>query len=142
MTPEDELIALNYIAYAMRVPEPTAEEFSASGFGAMLHLVEDNPSTAWEIIKFLIEHYEEADYYATTKTDAQTVIGLLAAGPLEDLLSGHGPAFIEEVERNASQDRRWAWALGGVWQFQMNEDIWKRVQRAADNTWWEKSAPE
>ncbi|HMN72402.1 MAG TPA: hypothetical protein PKA55_11110 [Rhodoblastus sp.] len=141
MTPEVELIALNYIAYASRAPDPAADEFLASGFAAMLDLVEDDPSTAWEIIKFLIQHYEEADYYAPATTEAQRVIGLLAAGPLEDLLSSHGPAVIEEVERNALQDRRWAWALGGVWRFQMNEDIWQRVQRAADNTWWDRSAP-
>ncbi|MCA8895110.1 MAG: hypothetical protein KDA48_07605 [Amphiplicatus sp.] len=130
---------MNYIAYASRVPEPAAEEFLADGFFAMLHLVEDDPSKAWKIIKFIIQHYGEADYYTTTKTEAQSVVGLLAAGPLEDLLSAHGPTFIEEVEQNASKDRRWAWALGGVWQFKMSKDIWERVQRAADNTWWERS---
>ena len=131
---------MNYIDYANRVSDQEKEE-SLVDFIAMLHLVEDDPSTAWETIKFLIERYEEADYYAIAEeTEAHRVIGLLSAGPLEDLLSAHGPTFIDEAEQFASKDRRWAWALGGTWQCKMSEEIWRRVQQAADNTWWERRA--
>ena len=73
-------------------------------------------------------------------TEAQKVIGLLAAGPLKDLLSTKGTSIIYDVEREARRDRRMAWALGGVWRFKMSDDVWTRVQIAADRSWWEHDA--
>jgi hypothetical protein len=46
----------------------------------------------------------------------------VGAGPLEDLLShsGHGAAFVDEVERRARQDRRFRVAVSGLW---LNTDV-------------------
>lgn len=96
----------------------------------------DAPDLTWETILLIIHAYPEADFYSDTRTEAQTVCGLLAAGPVEDLLSFHGPEFIARFEREARSDRRMAWVLGGAWQFQMTDEIWNRVCQAADHTYW------
>jgi hypothetical protein len=64
-------------------------------------------------------------------------LGTLAAGPLEDLLSCHGEAFIDRVEAQAKSNPRFAWLLGGVWQHQMTEEIWSRVQKIWDRSGWD-----
>jgi hypothetical protein len=57
-------------------------------------------------------------------------MSLLAAGPVETLLSHHGPAFIERVEREAQQSSRFRYLLAGVWRLGMTQDVWDRVRRA------------
>lgn len=52
------------------------------------------------------------------ETDGQRVLAQLTAGPLEELLTLHGPDFIEDVEAEARQNRRMFWTLGCVWKFQ------------------------
>jgi hypothetical protein len=49
-------------------------------------------------------------------------LDFVGAGPLEDLLShsGHGAAFVDEVERRARQDRRFRVAVSGLW---LNGDV-------------------
>jgi hypothetical protein len=44
-------------------------------------------------------------------------LNLIGCGPLESLLShsGHGEAFVDEVERHARQQPAFRTALGGVW---------------------------
>lgn len=66
-------------------------------------------------------------------TDEQKA--LLAAGPLEALLSFHGDTFIDRVEQQAQENARFNHLLGGVWQFQMPREIWERVQRARKVVW-------
>ena len=75
--------------------------------------------------------------YALDSPACQEHLGVLAAGPLEDLLSHHGDVFIDRVEAQARQDPRFASLLGGVWQFLMSEHIWARVQQAADQRGWD-----
>jgi hypothetical protein len=62
-------------------------------------------------------------------------LSVLAAGPLEVLLSEHGPDFIERVEAEAAQNARFNYLLGGVWRLSMSEDVWSRVQKARRETW-------
>ena len=98
------------------------------------------PELTWESIRLVMQAYQEADFYAEEETEAQTVCGVLAAGPLENLLSFHGGSFIERVEEEARCDRRMAWLLGGVYQFEMTEDIWHRVRLAADDSYWTRKS--
>ena len=86
---------------------------------------------AWEAIKLTVKAYSVADLFTDAETEARGVISNIAAGPLEELLSHHGPVFIEKVETEARIDRRMFWALGCVWQNSMADDIWQRVRRAA-----------
>lgn len=103
---------------------------------------QEEPDLTWDTIQLVVSSYSEEDLYAETKTEAQTVCGVLAAGPVEDLLSHHGHRFIEKFEDEARRDRRMAWTLGGTWQSTMADEIWNRVQLAADHTYWERHIPE
>jgi hypothetical protein len=59
----------------------------------------------------------------------------LAAGPLEDLLHEHGSALIEDVARIARGDERFRALLGGVWQGEIEEGIWTRLQALRGEPW-------
>jgi hypothetical protein len=86
----------------------------------------DNPERAWQCIIYALNSPECAEHF-----------GVLAAGPLEDLLSYHGPAFIDRVEALVHQNPKFASLLGGVWQSQMNDEIWHRVQQLWDRRGWD-----
>nr|WP_156089043.1 hypothetical protein [Paucibacter sp. KBW04] len=45
--------------------------------------------------------------------------------------------FIERVEQLARQDPVFAWTLGVVWQCQMTDEIWARVQQVWDRRGWD-----
>jgi hypothetical protein len=79
-------------------------------------VVEDDPELAWTAI-----------LEAIGQTRMEAYLALLAAGPLEDLLSLHGAAFIDRVEQCARSNENFARILGGVWQSNMSESIWQRV---------------
>lgn len=55
----------------------------------------------------------------------------LAAGPLEDLLAKHGEAFIERVEKVASESSDFRETLVGVWRSVIPQAVWERLQRVA-----------
>ncbi len=84
-------------------------------------LVKQDPEPAWRIILHLIEG---------ARLDHQ--LGVIAAGPLEDLLSDHGAHFIDRAEQLAASSDRFRACLGRVWQANMPEALWKRVRAAAD----------
>jgi len=91
--------------------------------GAFLELgwlVEHEPETAWKVILRIFAAPGAEPYH-----------GNLAAGPVEDLLSLHGAQFIERIEARAASSPLFASLLGGVWQFNMPNSIWHRVQSAA-----------
>ena len=56
------------------------------------------------------------------------LIKMLAAGPLEDLLTNHGEKIIEKVESEAKSNDKFALLLSGVWQNLIPDHIWERVQ--------------
>lgn len=62
------------------------------------------------------------------------VLAALAAGPLEHLLVDH-PQMISRVEAEAAINPQFAFLLGGVWQNDMPDDVWCRVQAAASEGW-------
>jgi len=92
--------------------------------------VQDYPELAWEAIVAAID-----------QPRMEAHLGLLAAGPLEDLLSKHGAAFIDRVEALARANAKFAWVLGGVWQHTMPEPLWLRVQAVRDRRGWD-AAPQ
>lgn len=79
----------------------------------------------------VVREYSEADLFAIEETEAQRVLGLVSAGPLEDLLGHHGEAFIDRIEVEAQRDRRVAWLLGGMYQFLMSDEVWGRTRQLA-----------
>jgi len=57
---------------------------------------------------------------------SDTVLSVLAAGPLEDLIHYWGQTFIERIEDVARRDAAFRALLGGVWQSSTPE-VWERV---------------
>ncbi|WP_423221938.1 DUF6869 domain-containing protein [Ideonella margarita] len=96
------------------------------GFDEFDWVVRKHPEHAWQSI-------------VATVSDprAEPFLGVLAAGPMEDLLGYHGPSFIERVEVEARRNPQFAWMLGGVWQCQMSDEIWARVQKVWDRRGWD-----
>ena len=66
-----------------------------------------------------------------TKEPDDRVLGILAAGPLEDLIETSGSQFIERIEQQARAHSSFRDLLRGVWE-SGSEDVWRRVQRAQD----------
>jgi hypothetical protein len=62
-------------------------------------------------------------------------IGVLAAGPLEDLLAKQGVAFIDRIEELARKDPKFNHLLGGVWRNFMTDEVWQRVQSIRNHVW-------
>ena len=98
--------------------DPSDKEEYSWAFSEPVDDAREDPEKAWEYILFAVDDPRFSPGHLRT----------LAAGALEDLLSFHGPGFIDRVEQRARMDPRFAHMLGGVWQFQMTEDIWRRVQ--------------
>ena len=86
-------------------------------------LAYESPETAWELILDVLN-----------RDQSEHIVGMLAAGPLEDLIEYHGPQFIERIETTARKDPAFRHALGGVWESNSPE-IWARVESARVKSW-------
>lgn len=69
------------------------------------------------------------------RTEDQGVLGVLAAGPLEDYLAKLGDRVIAEVEAKAASDAKFKHLLGGIWRNSMSHDVWERVCRCRGTPW-------
>jgi hypothetical protein len=65
------------------------------------------------------------------RTKSPRVIGMLGAGPMEDLLEGWGTQFIERIETTARRDPAFREMLRGVWE-SGTPDIWARLVSIRD----------
>lgn len=81
-------------------------------------LNETNPDICWDAILAIAE-----------RKPSEQVLGIVAAGPLEDLIEYHGPEFIDRIESEARANPVFRKMLSGVWE-SSNEDVWARVQQA------------
>lgn len=86
--------------------------------------IQYDPGSSWEVILSVLE-----------KNVSPRALGVLAAGPLEDLLSEHGEGFIDRVELEARKNETFKNLLGGVWQNDMSDEVWTRVQAVAGKRW-------
>jgi hypothetical protein len=87
----------------------------------LTHLIEDRPDEAWERILALVAQAREES------------LGYVGAGPLEDLLSSHGQAFIGRVEVAAANDPRFAACLATVLgHARFEPSVYERVQQAVE----------
>lgn len=65
------------------------------------------------------------------KTTTKHQIGMVAAGPLENLIVSSGAEYIDQIEAAARQSVRFRYTLTGVWPQDTREsDIWHRVETA------------
>lgn len=84
-------------------------------FDEMLWLVANSPDEAWSAILDILQLDPPAQ-----------VQGLLAAGPIEDLLFLHGPAFIARIEQEARANPKFSLLLEGVSQLETASGVWER----------------
>lgn len=61
------------------------------------------------------------------KTKDEWVLGMLAAGPLEDLLSYAGDQFIERIEIEARRDSTFCWMLHQIYE-SGSPEVWARIE--------------
>src|SRR5690606_3524766 len=87
-------------------------------FGALNRLISEEPGEALKVI-------ENIAYRAEGSIE---LLGALAAGPLEDLLSEHGEKVIDEVEALAKREPAIRRCLAGVWQNSMSHELYARIQ--------------
>ena len=95
-------------------------------FETLYDLVSGDPQEGWLTILQILR-----------LDQSPSIMENLSAGPLEDLLAMHGPAFIDRVEAEAARDPTFAKLLGGVWQSSMTNEVWARVQAARDRRGWD-----
>jgi hypothetical protein len=115
--------------WAKWISDPNKDESLAdelTGWSEFDWAVNDQPEVAWQAILSAMEQPRMKPY-----------LGIIAAGPLEDLLALHGTAFIERVEREAVSNPRFAWLLGGIWQSKIAEEVWSRVIAVRDSRGWD-----
>jgi hypothetical protein len=91
----------------------------------------------WAIERFILNAHDpskaedcwSAILEVLSRNPPQSVLDVLAAGPLEDLISYHGDAFIDRIELMARQEPAFRLLLRGVWESGPPE-LWARVQLA------------
>jgi len=122
-------LATEWVAF-WRAPEGSDErELLSWTTDKEWELIRESPQDGWNLI------------LAILRLDSSSAIQeVLAAGPLEDLLSYHGESMIDTVESEARTNPRFASLLGGVWKNSMSEAVWSRVQAAWDRKGWDGEA--
>ena len=60
---------------------------------------------------------------------SERVLGMLAAGALEDLIESYGPQFVDRIEIQARTDPAFKQLLLGVWEAS-TPAVWERVEAA------------
>jgi hypothetical protein len=118
-----------WLRWAAWVSDPNRDESKSSeliGWNEFDWAVQDYPELAWQAILEAMNQPRMGPHLST-----------LAAGPLEDLLSLHGELFIDRVEAEARANPRFAWLLGGMYQYKMSEYVWGRVRSVWDRRGWD-----
>jgi len=116
---------INYWVHGGPYDPEASEPYGGEVFDLDLWAREE-PEKAWETILEI-----------QRRPEAEPHLEVLAAGPLEDLLSYNGPAFIDRVEAEAKRSPDFAFLLGGVWQCGMSNEVWARVQAVWDRKGWD-----
>ena len=131
MDDEEQLrLARAWIAYTQFAAKN--KKYDGEGYWAsdkLSDMEREDPEGLWSAILLIHSLNEEgAD---------PVVAGVLAAGPLENLLAYHGPQFIDRVETHARRNPKFAFVLCGVWQSLMSDEIWARVMKARNEHGWD-----
>lgn len=100
---------------------PEADAHFESGWERLDDLIYASPFLAFEAIKLIL-------HLLADEADNEPLLGILAAGPLEDLLARHGETMIDAVEAEAGRNEPFRMLLRGVWRNSMTSDVWARMQ--------------
>jgi hypothetical protein len=88
-------------------------------------LVGNDPLGALELVKAILEI-----------EDNPNVIGLLAAGMLEDLIPEQNGPVVDAVVAEAERNPRFRHLLGGVWFYGMSPEVTERLEKARGEVTW------
>jgi hypothetical protein len=79
---------------------------------------------AWRLVRAILDATDDDD------------LAHQAAGPLEEVVRLRGSDLIASIERDATQDPRFRWALGQIWlsEGELPRDILARVVAASGDT--------
>lgn len=88
-------------------------------------MIRESPEEAWRFV-----------LAAMNLDSSMFLLSNLAAGPLEELLVYHGSEIIERVELEAKANPNFALLLGGVWKSEISDEVWRRVELAANRSAW------
>lgn len=102
-----------------------SDELFDAGF-ALNTLAHDDPEFALDVILKIVGALDEKDL-VSGEGDAQKLASNLAAGPIESLLTKHGEELIGRLEQITRGDSRFALVLSGVWQNDMPDTVWNRI---------------
>ena len=105
-------------AYIEAQQDPNLLEEGNSRWWAVNRFWEAGPEDCWSAILATLSREPPAK-----------VLGILAAGPLEDLVEYHGPRFIERIEAEARRSPAFRDLLSGVWK-NSTPLIWARIEKA------------
>ena len=114
----DEALAEGWIA--LQYAKGKDKEPHRWAFDRLDALLDREPEAAWRVIE-LIWRRDQSDF----------LLANLAAGPVEDLLVRHGPAFIERVYLTARREPVFRQMLGAVWRNSIAEPVWLRLKEIA-----------
>lgn len=95
-------------------------DFDFWAWETVMDQVKSEPGEAWHVILDLVE-----------KAPDDKVLGVIAAGEIEDFIIAHAPDFIDQIEAEASSNARFRGALAGVWIMRLRPDLFDRVEKVA-----------
>lgn len=101
-------------------------ESLSDSFDTFVDLINNSPRVALDVILHILEIDQ-----------SPLIMSNLSAGPLEDFLVYNGEDYIQEIMLLAKQNPTFAKLLGGVWQNQMSDTIWSKVQSVWDRSGWD-----
>ena len=121
ITDELDQLVDNWIAfrYQMNRAKTKEDEDKIKSYDMELmdhYLIPKLPKLSLSIILKILE-----------KDSSDEVMGVLAAGELEDLLSLHGEEIFGLIEELAKKNPKFKQLLGGVWQGDMSDEFYKRI---------------
>jgi hypothetical protein len=116
----------------MILPPPTVDELVSKWLSGEDCTMADaivpplaDPEAAWQAVLRIMQHELSEEQ-----------VSLLAAGPIEDLLTWYGVRFIDRIEAEAQRSSAFAHVLGGVWRRDIPQEIWQRVESARGGKFW------
>lgn len=125
LEPDLAALAEEWIAYWLLPEASRRVEVGGAGDHAW-DLCQDAPEKAFEFVLQVLR-----------QNHTSHILEVLSAGPLEDILTKHGERMIDRVEAEARSNPIFATLLGGVWQNEMSDEVWRRVQAVWDRRGWD-----
>jgi len=123
--PLPELAAVWVEVTARSALERARDEDWGAMFDFQDELVGTDPLGALELVKAILEIEDNPD-----------VLGLLAAGMLEDLIPEEDGPVIDAVVAEAARNEKFRHLLGGVWFYGMSPEVSARLQEARGEVQW------